>query len=225
MSERQLHIHVEPGLWPPSWPMGLTMLRLLLLPVFLYVLLTDANSDDHRYRWLAVGIFAVMAITDKLDGYLARRLKQTSKLGMLLDPLADKLLIACSVILLSFSWVAPRGYVIPKYVVFAVYGKDLVVAVGSLLLLSLIGRVNVTPRVLGKLGTFLQLSMVIATLIAKDLEWISQQTPWILTRSLWISTAVVSAAACVDYFVQGCFQYSRAKKKEMEPQMSADKRG
>jgi CDP-diacylglycerol--glycerol-3-phosphate 3-phosphatidyltransferase len=194
--------------------MGLTMLRLVLLPVFLYVLLTDANSDDHRYRWLAVGIFTIMAITDKLDGYLARRLKQTSKMGMLLDPLADKLLIACSVILLSFSWVAPRGYVIPKYVVFAVYGKDLVVAVGSLLLLSLIGKVNVTPRILGKLGTFLQLCMVIATLVAKDLEWASQSAAWVLTRSLWIATAAVSAAACIDYVVQGCLQFSKAQRQE-----------
>jgi CDP-diacylglycerol--glycerol-3-phosphate 3-phosphatidyltransferase len=225
MSDRQLHIHWEPGLWPPSWPMGLTMLRLLLLPVFLYVLLTDANSDDHRYRWLAVGIFVIMAITDKLDGYLARRLKQTSKMGMLLDPVADKLLIACSVILLSFTWVAPRGYVIPKYVVFTVYGKDLVVAFGSLLLLSLIGKVDVTPRVLGKLGTFLQLSMVIATLIAKDLEWVSERAAWVMTRSLWVGTAAVSATSCVDNFVQGCLQYSRAKKKEMERPMNADEHG
>ena len=84
------------GLWPPTWPMGLTMLRLLLLPVFLCVLLPDAGrAGPNRRRW-AVAIFAVMAVTDKLDGYLARRLNQTSKLGAILDPIADKLLVACS---------------------------------------------------------------------------------------------------------------------------------
>ena len=93
--------------------MGLTLLRLLLLPVFLWMLLIDAGGTPqpvHRHRFYALGIFAVMAATDKLDGYLARRLNQTSKLGETLDPVADKLLIACSVILLSFEWVAPLGF-------------------------------------------------------------------------------------------------------------------
>ena len=95
--------------------MGLTMLRLLLLPVFLWVMLIDAGPVERLrpHRWWAMGIFALMAITDKLDGYLARRLNQTSHLGTILDPLADKLLIACSTILLSFSSIAAAGYKIP----------------------------------------------------------------------------------------------------------------
>ena len=52
--------------------MGLTMLRLLLLPVFLYMLLADVGSSDETGRRWAVAIFAVMAATDKLDGYLAQ---------------------------------------------------------------------------------------------------------------------------------------------------------
>src|SRR5687767_14715008 len=106
----QLQVPSTAGLWPPTWPMGLTMLRLLLLPVFLWVMLLDARTDAHQLRWLAVGIFGFMAATDKLDGYLARKLNQTSKIGTILDPVADKLLIACSVILLSFEWVAPPGF-------------------------------------------------------------------------------------------------------------------
>ncbi len=88
--------------------MGLTMLRLLLLPAFLWALIANGPAGTGPHRWIAVSIFALMAITDKLDGYLARRLGQTSKMGALLDPVADKLLVGCSVILLSFSWVAPR---------------------------------------------------------------------------------------------------------------------
>src|SRR4051794_2902569 len=122
MRHRHFQITTAPGLWPPNWPMGLTMLRLLLLPVFLWVMLADVNHPDHSSRWFAVAIFAIMAATDKLDGYLARKLNQTSKIGAILDPVADKLLIACSIILLSFSWVAPSGFEIPRYVVAAVYG-------------------------------------------------------------------------------------------------------
>ena len=189
--------------------MGLTMLRLLLLPVFLFTLLLDANTELHPYRWLAVSIFVVMAITDKLDGYLARKLKQTSKLGTLLDPIADKLLIACSVILLSFSWVAPSGFQVPRIVVFLVYGKDLVVVVGSLALLSLAGKVTITPRPLGKLGTFLQLSMLIATLIGSDLARIDASFAWWTIRTLWVAVGLVTTAACADYVVQGLKQFSR----------------
>src|ERR1041385_2919869 len=101
VTDRQLSLQTVPGLWPPSWPMGLTMLRLLLLPVFLYLLLFEPNKPAHAHRWWAVGVFAIMAATDKLDGYLARKLNQTSKIGTILDPVADKLLVASSVVLRS----------------------------------------------------------------------------------------------------------------------------
>ena len=103
--------------------MGLTMLRLLLLPVFLWLILDAPHHPArmHTERWAALAIFAVMAVTDKLDGYLARRLNQVSKIGTLLDPLADKLLVACSVILLSFDWVADGRLSIPLPVVLSIY--------------------------------------------------------------------------------------------------------
>ena len=164
--------HAEPGLL--TWPMGLTTLRLALLPVFLWLLLYDAHSAHHNYRHLTLAIFAIMAVTDKLDGYLARRLNQVSKLGTLLDPVADKVLIACSVILLSFQWIAPDGYKLPAAVVVAVYGKDLAVVVGALGLLSLTGKLTVSPRWPGKTSTFLQLTLVIATALIAGIDYIIQ---------------------------------------------------
>ncbi|HTL29218.1 MAG TPA: CDP-alcohol phosphatidyltransferase family protein [Tepidisphaeraceae bacterium] len=203
MPHRQVQLSTVPGLWPPSWPMGLTMLRLLLLPVFLWVMLSDANHPDHSNRWFAVAIFAIMAATDKLDGYLARRLNQTSKIGAILDPVADKLLIACSIILLSFSWVAPAGFEIPWYVVAAVYGKDVIVVVGTLVLLSIIGRVNIVARWLGKISTALQLALVIVTLVAPDLKHFHPSFAYGLTRFLWITVTVIAIASCIDYVLQG----------------------
>lgn len=197
--------------------MGMTLLRLLLLPVFLCVLLYDAGSRDHRHRWIAVGIFVIMAITDKLDGYLARKLNQTSKMGELLDPLADKLLIACSVMLLSFSLIAPPGYRLPWYIVAIVYGKDLIVALGCLALLSLVGKVTITPRPFGKAGTFLQLSLVIATLIAPDLARFSERFAIVLTRSLWLAVILITLVATVDYVLLGSRQLAESKRKEVEP--------
>jgi CDP-diacylglycerol--glycerol-3-phosphate 3-phosphatidyltransferase len=203
MPHRPIQLSTTPGLWPPSWPMGLTMLRLLLLPVFLWVMLSDANHADHSNRWFAVAIFAIMAVTNKLDGYLARRLNQTSKIGAILDPVADKLLIACSIILLSFSWVAPPGFEIPRYVVFAVYGKDLVVVVGTLVLLSIIGRINISARWSGKISTVFQLALVIVTLVAPDLAKLHPSFANGLIRTLWVLVTLISIASCIDYIFVG----------------------
>src|SRR5262249_12325537 len=149
-------------------------------------------------RWWAVAIFAVMAVTDKLDGYLARRLGQSTHLGTILDPLADKLLIVCTTILLSFEWVASPGYKIPKPVVAAIYGKDGIVAVGALALLALAGKVSVRPRLLGKLSTGLQLALVMATLIGPDLDRARAGLGSGMLRILWWSVSAVALAACAD---------------------------
>jgi len=196
-----------------SWPMGLTMLRLLLLPVFLWLMLAGARHEVgghelRRYRWGALGIFAVMAITDKLDGYLARRLNQTSRIGALLDPLADKLLIACSLILLSFPWIAPQGYAIPIPVVVGVYAKDVGVAIGTIVLLYKLGRVSVTPRLLGKLSTFLQLALILATLLAPDLGRVA----WPLLVTFWFAVILAAAGAALDYAYQGTSQARYARE-------------
>jgi cardiolipin synthase len=192
--------------------MGLTMLRLILLPVFLWIMLEGAERsagghDQRRYRWAAVGVFAMMAMTDKLDGYLARKLHQTSRLGTLLDPLADKLLVACSIILLSFSWVAPAGYSIPKLVVILIYGKDVVVAGAALTVLYFAGRVYVAPRMLGKASTFFQLTLIMATLLAPDLGAAAPRTSRAIVATLWWLVSAVAVAACADYIATGVKQF------------------
>lgn len=191
--------------------MGLTMLRLALLPVFLFMLLSDVGTGEHTNRRWAVAIFAIMAATDKLDGYLARKLNQTSKLGTILDPLADKLLIAVSVIVLSFPWVAPPGFRIPIPVVIIIYGKDLLMGFGSLALLSLAGKVTISPRPLGKLSTFLQLSLVIGTLLGPDLGLMHRGFAAGLIQSLWWLVSIVTLASAADYVLQGFRQLGESR--------------
>jgi len=194
--------------------MGLTMLRLLLLPVFLWLILTDAHAHDpgHRAGWLALAIFTLMALTDKLDGYLARRLHQTSKLGTILDPVADKLLVACSVILLSFDWVASDSYRIPLPVVVIIYLGYLIVTLGTLLLLTLTGGVSIVARPLGKLNTVLQLVLVIATLLCIDLGAPAGDLVRRLLVVLWYIIPIVAIATCADYVLQGTKQFRSARR-------------
>ena len=215
MPRQPVHLQGRTGLWPPTWPMGLTMLRLLLLPVFLWTLLQSSDLDSGLpYRYFAVGIFAIMAITDKLDGYLARKLQQTTKLGAILDPLADKLLIACSVILLSFSRVATPEFRIPLAVVIAVYGKDLITVLGTLAVMATVGHVQIIARPLGKLSAVLQLCLVMATLLGPDLAQLGL-AQWLLP-GLWWTVCAVAVLTCVDYVLEGTRQYRQSRVAEAD---------
>ena len=195
---------------PITWPMGLTFLRLLLLPVFLWLLLADVPIDPavpHRCRYAAVAIFAVMAITDKLDGYLARKLNQASKLGAILDPVADKLLVAASLVALSFPAVAGAKYAIATPVVISVYAKDVLLSLGAIALLIHRGKVNIAARLGGKLSTVIQLALVLVTLLASDLERIGLSHVGGLLHGLGWATIAIAILASADYVVQGRRQY------------------
>jgi CDP-diacylglycerol--glycerol-3-phosphate 3-phosphatidyltransferase len=72
----------------------LTVLRLLLVPVFMVLLYMDTDT----MRWAAFGVFVVASLTDFFDGYIARKYNQVTKLGKLLDPLADKVLVTAALV-------------------------------------------------------------------------------------------------------------------------------
>ena len=202
-------------MWWLTWPMGLTLLRLLLLPVFLWVMISQVGQQPSgqplRGRWVALAIFAFMALTDKLDGYLARRLDQSTRLGTVLDPIADKLLIACSTVLLSFPAVAMPAYHIRFWVLAAIYGKDLYLALGTIALLAMIGHVTISPRPLGKTSTFVQLMLILVTLIAADMERFGAGVPGGLLGFLWWSVLFLALAAAADYTRIGWRQLQAAR--------------
>lgn len=82
-------------------PNLLTWLRILLIPVFVTVFyLSDSTLNPHLKNLIATGVFLLAAVTDWLDGYLARKLNQSSAFGAFLDPVADKLMVAAALILL-----------------------------------------------------------------------------------------------------------------------------
>ena len=137
-----------------SWPNRISLLRLLLVGPFLV---------------LALAIFLVTALSDLVDGLLARRLNAKSRLGAILDPLADKALIICAVVLLSARNSA-SGMLLPNWVVVAVVGKDLWVVVGCVVVYLVTDRLRVQPTAAGKLSTFGQLVLVGYVLLAPDLE-------------------------------------------------------
>ena len=94
-------------------PNIITFIRIILIPIILYLLF----SENPNIVLLAGGLFIVSSVSDYFDGYLARVLNQSSKLGTLLDPIADKLLIASVIVVLVDTNVISNLHVIPAIII------------------------------------------------------------------------------------------------------------
>jgi CDP-diacylglycerol--glycerol-3-phosphate 3-phosphatidyltransferase/cardiolipin synthase len=146
----------------------ITLVRILLIPVFVGLALYYAHSvtegsPDERLRWGAVTVFAVAALSDALDGWVARRYQQHSKLGVILDPLADKLLMLSAVCVLSFSaW--PDG--LPLYFVILSISREVLTIAGAFVIKFVAGKVEIAPHWTGKASTFTQIVAISAAMLS-----------------------------------------------------------
>lgn len=178
-----------------NWPNLITTFRILLVAPFVICLLNLWDAQWWWARGAAIGLFAVMAVSDVADGVLARRWHLTTALGKFLDPLADKLLIISAVVLLGMPEVGVPGFILPNWVVVLVVGKDLVVVVGFLLIYLAVGRVFIAPSGLGKACTVVQLALVVAVLLGPDLPGVARHLPPLL----WWAASGLAAAAGLNY--------------------------
>jgi len=181
-----------------SWPNRISLFRLLLVAPFI-VLIMNQGVWGSAARYGAVAIFVGMAFSDIVDGILARRLNQKTRLGAILDPLADKVLIICSVVLLSLSHSAVPGAEIGNWVVVVIVGKDLWVIVGFIVIYLVTDRLRVRPTTAGKVATFGQLLMVGFVLIAPDLNRLGWRIGSRIATGLGWAAAALSAVAVVTY--------------------------
>src|SRR4029077_10374445 len=124
------------------------ILRILLIPFFVVEVLYYVRDGDELHRLLAIVSFAVAAICDGVDGYIARRYNQRSKLGAILDPLADKLLLVSGVVVLSFDH-RPHLEMIPLWLTGTIIGRDILLLAGLIVIQMTVGKVQVHPRMLG----------------------------------------------------------------------------
>lgn len=211
-----------------SWPNRLTMLRIILVGPFVVSLL-NLQSDEWYWPWsrhIAAGIFLLTILSDGLDGYLARRWHQETPLGRFLDPVADKLLITCAMILLGLAnTCVPSGCDLslkfPNWVVVAAIGKDLFVVVGFLLIFIVSGKIFIRPTWSGKTTTISQMVLILVTLLGPDLAKtgpVGLNAAYYLTRTLWGLTAGMAIVTCWDYFRMGSrFVQSQQKSTPARP--------
>jgi len=132
-----------------------TSIRILLIPFFVYSILRSHNA-------LALGLFFLAGVTDFLDGYFARTYGVRTKLGSYLDPAADKLLVSSSLIALTIL----RD--IPLWLTILVFSRDLIISLGTGVVVLIKGVVEIRPTLSGKTATVLQLILILIVLVSKQ---------------------------------------------------------
>lgn len=177
------------------------------------LLKTGHSQYGDWIRGLAILIFLVMAISDAVDGYLARIKKQVTALGTFLDPMADKLMITCASIILSAPQTAIEGFVLPLSVVVLVIGKDILLLLGFIITFLMTGQVHIKPVLAGKASTFLQIAMVSSILIGPEMtRWFGI---WPLVAAFfWWSAALCAMAATFVYIYRGIQYIEEFNKTE-----------
>ncbi len=139
-------------------PNLLTLLRIILIPVFLLVYYLPYEWAP----WLASGIFGLAAVTDWFDGYLARRLDQSSPFGAFLDPVADKLMVAAALVLLVEAFASPL-ITVPAVIII---GREIVISALREWMAELGKRASVAVSSIGKIKTALQMLSILILIAA-----------------------------------------------------------
>ncbi|MFH0953206.1 MAG: CDP-alcohol phosphatidyltransferase family protein [Verrucomicrobiota bacterium] len=148
----------------------ITILRILGVPVFILMLVyyTQGLARGEAmeiHRAAALAIFAALALTDALDGYLARSRNEISPLGKLLDPLADKALLLSALVLLTKPSLPALEPHIPIWFTLLVISRDVLLIVGAAIIHAFAGFVEVKPRIVGKIATFFQMVAITWVLV------------------------------------------------------------
>src|SRR5437773_10620832 len=146
----------------------ITVVRILMIPAFVTIAIYYGESihrgAPHEWmRFTAIAVFLLAAVSDGLDGYVARRYNQRSSLGMILDPIADKGLLLSGIITLSISnWSTGDQHYgkFPAWFPVLVITRDAVILVGSAVLHILNGTVRVKPSWTGKVATVLEMAAI-----------------------------------------------------------------
>ena len=163
-------------------PNQLTFLRLGFLPFFII-------SIHYRRYDLALAILIIAALTDGLDGMLARSLNQKTALGAYLDPIADKLLLSSSFVVLAMNrqigwWLATM-----------VLSRDILILMSAAVILVVVGYRPFPPSIYGKLTTALQILLVFAVVLLAVTEW-----PWLQAASRTSSCIWSPCSPCFPDF-------------------------
>jgi len=168
-----------------SWlPNGLCVSRMLLAIPTAWLLLQGA------YWWTLV-VFFIAAVTDALDGFLAKRLGWETELGKILDPLADKLLLMTVFITLGLL------HKVPVWLAVLVVMRDLVISFGAIAYRLWLGPIGGSPTLISKLNTLVQIAFVLGVVMVEAMQWKNES---MLRVAGWM-VAITTFISGIDYVV------------------------
>jgi cardiolipin synthase len=163
--------------------------RILSVPFFIASLGYYSHERDYL-RFVALGIFILGVISDAVDGYIARKSKQNSKAGLVLDPLGDKLLLMSAFIWLSL--IKDLAIKFPLWVTLIVISRDAIILLGTLVIYMLKQKIDIFPTKWGKLTTAFQMAAVIFVLIQCRFSYV-----------FWWVAAFFTIISGIDYVIRG----------------------
>lgn len=168
-------------------PNLLTLIRFLLIPVFVIASL----RGEHTAAFFA---FVGAAVTDAFDGYIARKLNQTSRIGAFLDPAADKIMMISGYVVFTLPQTAE--YTLPLWLTFTVFIRDLSIVLFVYLLYSRIRVTKFPPSIAGKVSTICQVVALAVTIAANTFL---QPAALIFLKLTWIVSFVITLYSGFDY--------------------------
>jgi cardiolipin synthase (CMP-forming) len=187
----------------------ITIVRILMIPAFVTMAIYYGESVRRGQplewqRFTAIIIFILAAVSDGVDGYVARHYNQRSSLGVILDPIADKGLLLSAIITLSISnWseLDPDYGSFPTWFPVLVISRDAILFVGAGVLYLLIGRVHVKPNWTGKVATVLQMVAI---------GWVMLQLHLLPLLYVVIAAGFFTAVSGIVYVTDGVRQLQAA---------------
>ncbi|HOD51902.1 MAG TPA: CDP-alcohol phosphatidyltransferase family protein [Candidatus Hydrogenedentes bacterium] len=173
----------------------ITIARLLSIPFIGWSVVAYTAVQPH-WRVVALAAFLAAALSDAVDGFIARVFCQKSRLGAILDPIADKLLINVTLVFLAVN--ETFAHPVPQWFPALVLGRDVVISMGAYVLSDFFQILRVRPRLTGKLTTVFQLAYIVAVLLACN-----------LAGGLLYAATAMTIISLIDYFIEGLRQARR----------------
>lgn len=192
-------------------PNSITLSRIAMIPLLLWILSPHFPWQGHGTQEIAASLLFVLAsITDGVDGYLARKRGQITTMGMLLDPIADKVMVTSALIAL----VAYNPAVVKVWIAVVIISREFLVS--GLRSIASTEGFTIQASDLGKLKTVIQIVCVVSAILAH--RWYDWNFGFLVIRVKWFAvaaiyfTVVVSTISAIDYFVGFWRQIDHASK-------------
>jgi cardiolipin synthase len=181
-------------------PNFLSLLRIILVPVFVIFLIQDEYYN-------ALIVFVIAGLTDALDGTMARLLNAQTKLGSYLDPIADKLLLATSFVTLAILGI------IPGWLTVIVMSRDFIILLGIAILSLMSITFEIKPALIGKATTALQIGTIFFALLDQA---VTNDVSYNWNLALFWTTALFTVASGLIYIIRGIKIINRTNPKEVK---------